>query len=230
MLLLTIMLTGCLKMPAQEKLSARDFKKLFAATSNALLLDVRTPAEVKRSYIEGAVFLDFHDTAFKKMLTRIDSSQPVFVYCAIGVRSHDAAVMLKELGFSKVYDLKGGIINWKLAGLPVVKAKNENTWKGLDKKQFLELIGNDSLALIDFYAPWCAPCKIMVPALDSMKQEWAGQVKIITINADENLKLMKQLKFFSLPHIMIYKNGNLLFQQDGFMSRKEMEELIVKYR
>jgi thioredoxin 1 len=213
----------------QEKLGARDFKQQLEASNEALLLDVRTAHEVSKSYIKGAVFLDFHDTAFTRMLRTLDSSKTVFVYCAIGVRSHDAAVMLKDLGFRKVYDLKGGIINWKLAGLPVVKGRNFDKRLGLSKKEFTDSAAKHPLTLVDFYAPWCAPCKIMVPALDSMKMMMSDTVHILTINADENLRLMKQLKFYSLPHVMLYKEGKLVFEQDGYMSRREMEDLVRRF-
>lgn len=219
----------CATISAQEKLPAKQFNKKLATTQNAVLLDVRTAKEVSRSYIKGAVFLDFHDTAFKTMLTRLNPEQPVFVYCAIGVRSHDAAVMLQELGFKEVYDLKGGIINWKLAGLPVIKGKDFDARTGMSKTEFLESIKDKPLAFVDFFAPWCAPCQVMVPALDSMKTEMKDTAAIITINADENLKLMKEMRFYSLPYIMVFRFGKVVFQQDGFMNRSDMEALIRKY-
>lgn len=211
---------------AQKKLPARQFQKKFKATPGAILLDVRTAKEVNRSYIPGAVFLDFHDTAFSTMLGRLNPKQPVFVYCAIGVRSHDAAVMLQQLGFNEVYDLKGGIINWKLAGLPIIKGKDFDARTGMSKTEFLESIKDKPLAFVDFYAPWCAPCQVMVPALDSMKTEMKDTAAILTINADENLRLMKELKFYSLPYIMVFKKGLLVFQHEGYMSRADMEAII----
>ena len=225
-----ILLAGCcFCTQAQERLAAKKFRKKLAETTGAVLLDVRTPKEVGRSYIPGAVFLDFHDTAFKKMLGRLNKTQPVFVYCAIGVRSHDAAVMLKELGFEQVYDLKGGIINWKLAGLPIVKGKDFDPRTGMSKPEFLESIKDKPLAFVDFYAPWCAPCQVMVPALDSMKKAMGDTATIVTINADENLRLMKELKFYSLPYIMVFKKGELVFQHEGFMDRAGMEAVIRRF-
>jgi thioredoxin 1 len=213
---------------AQEKLSAKTFADKLKATPNAFILDVRTPVEVNRSYIKNAVFMDIHDSLFEKRIASIDKKLPVFVYCAIGVRSNDAAVKLHKLGFAKVYDLKGGIINWKLAGLPIVKGKNYDERKGMSKAEFLTSIKDKPLVFIDFYAPWCAPCQIMVPALDSMKAEMKDSVFIVKINADENLGLMKELDFNNLPYIMMYKNGENIFRQDGFMSRPDMEANIRK--
>ena len=213
---------------AQEKLTAKAFSDKLKATPNAFILDVRTPAEVNRSYIKNAVFMDIHDSLFEKRVSTIDKKLPVFVYCAIGVRSNDAAVMLHKLGFNQVYDLKGGIINWKLAGLPVVKGKDYDDRKGMSKEEFVTSIKDKPLVFIDFYAPWCAPCQIMVPALDSMKTAMRDSVYIVKINADENLGLMKELNFDNLPYIMMYKNGQNIFRQDGFMSRQDMEANIRK--
>lgn len=213
---------------AQEKLSAKTFADKLKATPNAFILDVRTPAEISRSYIKNAVFMDIHDSLFEKRIASIDKKLPVFVYCAIGVRSNDAAVMLHKLGFTRVFDLKGGIINWKLAGLPIVKGKDYDDRKGMLKAEFLSSIKDKQLVFIDFYAPWCAPCQIMVPALDSMKAEMKDSVFIVKINADENLGLMKELNFNNLPYIMMYKNGENIFRQDGFMSRNDMEAAIRK--
>jgi rhodanese-related sulfurtransferase len=213
---------------AQEKLSAKTFSDKLKATPNAFILDVRTPAEVNRSYIKNAVFMDIHDSLFEKKISTIDKKLSVFVYCAIGVRSNDAAVMLHRLGFNEVYDLKGGIINWKLAGLPIAKGKDYDDRKGMSKNEFLTSIKDKPLAFIDFYAPWCAPCQVMVPALDSMKIAIKDSVFIVKINADENLGLMKELDFNNLPYIMMYKNGENIFRQDGFMSRRDMEANIRK--
>lgn len=213
---------------AQAKLSAKTFADKLKTTPNAFILDVRTPAEVNRSYIKNAVFMDIHDSLFEKRVSTIDKKLPVFVYCAIGVRSNDAAVMLHKLGFANVYDLKGGIINWKLAGLPIVKGKEYDDRKGMSKAEFLSSIKDKPLVFIDFYAPWCAPCQIMVPALDSMKTEMKDSVYIVKINADENLGLMKELNFDNLPYIMMYKTGENIFRQDGYMNRQDMEANIRK--
>lgn len=213
---------------AQEKLSANFFSDKLKATPDAFILDVRTDAEVNRSYIKNAVFMDIHDSLFEKRIATTDKKLPVFVYCAIGVRSNDASILLHKLGFAQVYDLKGGIINWKLAGLPVEKGKDYDDRKGMSKEEFFASIKDKPLVFIDFYAPWCAPCQIMVPALDSMKTAMKDSVYIVKINADENLGLMKELNFNNLPYIIMYKNGENIFRQDGFMSRNDMEAAIRK--
>lgn len=228
LLLICISVLPASQIRAQEKLPAKMFSEKLKITPNAFILDVRTPAEVNRSYIKNAVFMDIHDSLFEKKIARIDKKLPVFVYCAIGVRSHDAAVMLQKLGFTEVYDLKGGIINWKLAGLPIVKGKEYDGREGMSKNEFFASIKDKPLVFVDFYAPWCAPCQVMVPALDSMTVSMKDSVHIVKINADENLRLMKELNFNNLPYIMMFKNGNNILTHDGFMSRNDMETAIRK--
>ena len=211
---------------AQEKLSPKKFKHAIKNTPGAFILDVRTPKEVSRSYIKDAVFMDFHDSLFTQKISTINKNLPVFVYCAIGVRSHDAALKMEEMGFAKVYDLQGGIINWRLAGLNVEKGKDFDSRKGITRDAFLVSIKDKPLVLVDFYAPWCAPCQVMVPALDSMTNSMRDTVQIVKINADENLGIMKELHFNTLPYVMLYKNGINVFRQDGYMSRQDMEMLV----
>ena len=95
---------------SQERLSSKEFRKKLANSGNALLIDVRTPEEIGKGYLNGAVFIDFYDSTFKDQVGTIDRDRPVFVYCAIGGRSWDAAKIMHEMGFKNVYDLKGGII------------------------------------------------------------------------------------------------------------------------
>ena len=214
---------------AQEKLAPKKFRNKLSASANPLLLDVRTPKEISKSYIKNAIFMDFHDAVFEKKLETIDKTKTVFVYCAIGVRSHDAAILLKKAGFTEIYDLKGGIINWKLAGLPIEKGKDYDSRTGMSKEEFMLSIKDKPLVLVDFFAPWCAPCQVMVPALDSMAIAMKDSVHILKINADENLRIMKELHFNALPYIMVYKNGTNVFRQEGFMNRQQMEMLVRKY-
>ena len=108
---------------AQERLSSKEFRKKFDNTNDALLLDIRTPEEIGKGYLKGAVFMDFYDSAFKEQVAVIDREKPVFIYCAIGGRSWDAAKIMQEMGFKKVYDLKGGIIVWKII---LTRYKNYN--------------------------------------------------------------------------------------------------------
>ena len=99
--------------------SPDQFEELMKANSSKIILDVRTPDEVKRGVIEGAMSIDFYSSSFKDQLKELDKDQPYFVYCAGGVRSNKAAQIMAEMGFKKVYDLQGGMGAWQSAGKPI---------------------------------------------------------------------------------------------------------------
>ncbi|MGQ0738081.1 MAG: thioredoxin domain-containing protein [Bacteroidota bacterium] len=213
----------------QQRLSPKEFRKKLAATPDAILLDVRTPQEVNKGYLNGAVFMDFYDSSFKQQATNIDKEKPVFLYCAIGGRSRDAAKLMQEMGFKNVYDLKGGIIVWKIKNYDYVKLKNDSARQGMNKNEFEKIIAAHPLTFVDFYAPWCAPCKIMTPALERIEKEMKDTAFIVKINADENLQLMKDYGLKALPYILVYKSGKIVFRQEGFMEEGEMKAIIRKF-
>jgi thioredoxin len=216
-------------MQAQERLSSKEFRKKLNNTNDALLLDIRTPEEINKGYLKGAVFMDFYDSTFKEQVSTIGREKPVFVYCAIGGRSWDAAKIMYEMGFKNVYDLKGGIIVWKIKKYSFIKLKSDSARQGMNKMTFEKMIVNRPLIFVDFYAPWCGPCKIMVPALERVEQEMKDSVLIVKINADENLQLMKDYGLKALPYIMVFQGTKILFRQEGFMSEEEMKKIIRKY-
>jgi thioredoxin 1 len=214
---------------SQERLSPKEFRKKLDNSTDALLLDIRTPQEIAKGYLKNAFFMDFYDSSFKEQVLTIDKDKPVFVYCAIGGRSWDAAKIMHELGFKNVYDLKGGIIVWKIKNYPFIKLKSDSARQGMNKAEFEKMIVNTPLSFVDFYAPWCGPCKIMVPALERIEEEMKDSVLVVKINADENLQLMKDYGLKALPYIMVMQGTKILFRQEGFMSEEEMKATIRKY-
>ena len=214
---------------AQERLSPKEFRKKFDNTSDALLLDIRTPEEIAKGYLKGAVFMDFYDSTFKEQVAVIDKEKPVFIYCAIGGRSWDAAKIMQEMGFKKIYDLKGGIIVWKIKNYPFIKLKSDSSRQGFNKAQFEKMIVKRPLTFVDFYALWCGPCKIMVPALNRIEEEMKDSVLIVKINADENLQLMKDYGLKALPYVMVLQGTKIVFRQAGFMPEEAMRKIIREY-
>jgi rhodanese-related sulfurtransferase len=102
-------------------LDANEFEKRMQAEDEKIVLDVRTPEEFNSGHLSDAVLINYREPDFKQQLSQLDKSKPVFVYCAAGSRSEGAAVALKDLGFNKVYEMKGGIRAWAEADKPVVK-------------------------------------------------------------------------------------------------------------
>jgi rhodanese-related sulfurtransferase len=92
----------------------------FATKSNAgTVLDVRTAGEVAQGKIAGALVIDFYSPDFMNQVSQVSKDQEVYVYCAVGARSEEAARMLLQQGFTKVYHLQGGIQAWSQEGMAV---------------------------------------------------------------------------------------------------------------
>ena len=89
--------------------------------SNFVIIDVRTPQEFAEERIEGALNLDYYADTFEDELNKLDKTKTYVIYCRSGGRSGNALALMKELGFSEVYNVQGEIINWKSAALPTIK-------------------------------------------------------------------------------------------------------------
>ncbi len=85
------------------------------------LVDVRTPKEYAEGHIEGAINIDFSDENFETLISEVDKSKPVAVYCGRGGRSGKCSAYMKKAGFTKIYDLDGGITEWKYKGKKTIK-------------------------------------------------------------------------------------------------------------
>jgi rhodanese-related sulfurtransferase len=85
------------------------------------ILDVRSPGEFSNGFIKGAINIDFWDKGFADSVLKLDKSGIYLVYCASGVRSSGAMKKMKELGFKKIYNMKGGMFGWRAARLPVTQ-------------------------------------------------------------------------------------------------------------
>ena len=91
-------------------LSPKDLKSFPA---DVQLIDVRTPGEYNRSHLKNAVNINMYSTNFLTEIGKLDKNREVYLYCQIGNRSRYAAKILSQQGFTKVYDMEGGISNWQ---------------------------------------------------------------------------------------------------------------------
>jgi len=85
------------------------------------VLDVRTENEYRDGHLADAVNIDFYSESFRDELAALDKDDTYVIYCRSGSRSGKTLLMMKELGFTHVYNITGGILNWRREGLPVVR-------------------------------------------------------------------------------------------------------------
>lgn len=205
---------------ADTRFSAKDFASKIEKTSGAQVVDVRTPSEFRGGHIKDASNMDMRSAEFKSMAAALDKSKPVFVYCLSGGRSASAARYFREEGFKEVYEMPGGMMEWRNNDLPEVKLTI--TSEGMSVQEYEAMLGSGKTILVDFYADWCAPCKKMKPFIESISQDLADKVTVIRIDADQNARLCKALGVAALPVLKIYREGQEIWQHIGFIDEESI--------
>lgn len=212
-----------------KQVNSEEFQKL-NKTESGILLDVRTLNEYKNGHLKDAGQLNYYSFNFKSKLLLLPKDQPIYLYCNTGWRSERAAKILSRNGYKEIYNLEHGIMEWNLKNFPTIidpdAEPDMDNYKSV--KQYENLISDEKLVLIDFYAPWCGPCRKMMPMIDSMTIQYKKEVDIIKINVDASKKLMKKLKILSVPYYVMYKNGKLLFSHNGVISKEKLVNQIEK--
>jgi|SRR5690625_1065253 len=85
------------------------------------------------------------------------------------------------------------------------------------------------LVLVDFWAPWCGPCKMIAPVLEELDAEIGDKVQIVKLNVDENQETTSQFGVMSIPTLILFKDGEVVDQVVGFQPKEALEELINKH-
>lgn len=91
---------------------------------------------------------------------------------------------------------------------------------------FLEMINQDKLTLVDFFASWCGPCKMMSPVLEDVKKRVGDKAAIIKIDVDKNPQAASIYQVRGVPTLMLFKSGKILWRQSGVVPANELEKLI----
>lgn len=225
LLLLCGWMASCQTQTAEiQTLDATAFNEAVKSNEQIQLIDVRTPEEFQSGHLESAVNINSASPDFEAQLNKLDKSKPVYVYCKGGGRSAAAAQKLVELGFTDVKDMKGGMMAYVAAGLAQAEQK------GMSIADYNQILAQNKYLLVDFYADWCAPCKKMAPYLAQIEQDLKGQLKLAKINADEHESLAEQLQVEGLPYLVLYKNGEKVWEHLGFIAENELRQTIQKHQ
>jgi len=94
---------------------------------------------------------------------------------------------------------------------------------------FNQLIKSDMPVLVDFYAEWCAPCKMMPPILREVKDKLGDKIRIIKIDTDKHQALSEKLQIRSIPTMMLFKNGEKSWQTTGVMQASQLVNVLKQY-
>ncbi len=209
---------------AQTKngLTADEFEKDITTKENIQILDVRTPGEFFSGHIKNALQADWNDAKeFERRLAFIDKTKPVYVYCLAGGRSAAAAEKMRKMGYSNVYELKGGTNAWRAANKPLEGAGNE---KQMTIDELNTSIKGSKIVLLDFGASWCPPCKQMEPVLKSLTEHNKGKFTLVKVDGGRDQDIMQTYKVTALPVFIVFKYGKEVWRKDGIATEAEITE------
>jgi len=87
-----------------------------------------------------------------------------------------------------------------------------------------EVIKSDTPVLVDFWAPWCGPCRMVAPIVDELSDEYDGKVKFVKLNTDDNVKTAAQYQIRSIPTLLVFKGGEPVGQIIGFRPKSDLKK------
>jgi thioredoxin 1 len=87
-----------------------------------------------------------------------------------------------------------------------------------------EVIKSDTPVLVDFWAPWCGPCRMVAPIVDELSAEYDGKVKFVKLNTDDNVRTASQFGIRSIPTLLVFKGGEVAGQIIGFRPKSDLKK------
>ena len=91
-----------------------------------------------------------------------------------------------------------------------------------------EVLGSDVPVLVDFWATWCMPCRMLAPVIEEIASENEGKIKVGKVNVDENPDLARKYRVMSIPNVLVFKNGELTATSVGVDSKENILKLLEK--
>lgn len=95
--------------------------------------------------------------------------------------------------------------------------------------KFQDIIAGDTPVLVDFFAEWCGPCKMMKPVLEELKKKMENKIIILKIDIDKNISLSSEYRIQSVPTLVLWKQGEIIWRQSGALSLNELEQILSSY-
>ena len=98
-----------------------------------------------------------------------------------------------------------------------------------EKKNFNELIQGDKPVLVDFFAEWCGPCKMMAPVLSEFSKEMGDRVKVIKVDVDKNQSASMAYQIQGVPTLILFQKGKVVWRQSGVVPVHQLKNIVLQY-
>jgi len=99
---------------------------------------------------------------------------------------------------------------------------NEQNWEN-------EVLNSDKPVLVDFWAPWCGPCRFIAPIIEELAEELGDKVKIGKLNTDENPSIALRYGIRAIPTLLLFKNGEIVDTRIGVRPKEELKQMILNH-
>ena len=103
--------------------------------------------------------------------------------------------------------------------MAVTKISDAKTWE-------IDVIGSKIPVFVDFWAEWCGPCRMTAPVIEELANDYDGKVKFVKVNVDEANDIAAKYSIFSIPTLILFRNGEILSQQAGAASKDSYKDMI----
>ena len=100
-----------------------------------------------------------------------------------------------------------------------IKLESVNFLQAVDRK-------DQKLILVDFWAPWCGPCRKLTPAIEATKKKWSEKLDVVKVNVDDNRVIAAHLQIHAIPDVRIFRNGTQVADFGGYMPANEIDALL----
>jgi thioredoxin len=118
------------------------------------------------------------------------------------------------------------MMQWRANNFPIESLRPVSA--GLSLEQY-KAKTSGKLVLVDFYAPWCAPCKKMLPELAAISDEHKDHFSLLKINVDENNIVVRKMKIDALPVLILYKNGKVIWSANQYVEKADLLKILKEH-